>query len=433
MTGLSIQHYTAFIPTGIAFIICGQLISRQRLSWGKTLLAFLFYYVEGFVATNFLGADSPYKMLLIVACYLLVFRTIHGFKGQRLLLNAFSMLLVTFTADIIAGLVCMSIFTSQEIAEMRYMLTVKTYVLQCCSGFMMVFNALLWRGGAMLLRRLSRLRGLGYIIRPLLMFLTIGILFMLALLRVEGTDQVVRLQQVLPDFIVIILLLVTGATYIVQDIRHFRQVQENNTLLYQQSLQQLLLQDTRVFRHNIANMLYGLQGMLLRGDMDELNAYYRYMIESCQIINNDNVVALKRIPSMAISSLLLNKVQEANAERIPFYVTVEENVHWHGLSEVDMTVLLGILIDNALEAAREASAPYVSFEARSSGRALALTIRNTYRDGEPPVFTFPMSSTKPGHSGLGLRTVEKMLAKKSNVLFNIYPQGRYVEASLICY
>lgn len=433
MTGLSIQHYTAIIPTGIAFIICGQLISRQRLSWGKTLLAFLFYYVEGFVATIFLGADSPYKMLLIVACYLLVFRTIHGFKGQRLLLNAFSMLLVTFTADIIAGLVCMSIFTSQEIAEMRYMLTVKTYVLQCCSGFMMVFNALLWRGGAMLLRRLSRLRGLGYIIRPLLMFLTIGILFMLALLRVEGTDQVVRLQQVLPDFIVIILLLVTGATYIVQDIRHFRQVQENNTLLYQQSLQQLLLQDTRVFRHNIANMLYGLQGMLLRGDMDELNAYYRYMIESCQIINNDNVVALKRIPSMAISSLLLNKVQEANAERIPFYVTVEENVHWHGLSEVDMTVLLGILIDNALEAAREASAPYVSFEARSSGRALALTIRNTYRDGEPPVFTFPMSSTKPGHSGLGLRTVEKMLAKKSNVLFNIYPQGRYVEASLVCY
>lgn len=433
MTGLSIQHYTAFIPTCIAFIICGQLISRERLSWGKTLLVFLFYYVEGFVATNFLGADSPYKMLLIVACYLLVFRTIHGFKGQRLLLNAFSMLLVTFTADIIAGLVCMSIFTSQEIAEMRYMLTVKTYVLQCCSGFMMVFNALLWRGGAMLLRRLSRLRGLGYIIRPLLMFLTIGILFMLALLRVEGTDQVVRLQQVLPDFIVIILLLVTGATYIVQDIRHFRQVQENNTLLYQQSLQQLLLQDTRVFRHNIANMLYGLQGMLLRGDMDELNAYYRNMIESCQIINNDNVVALKRIPSMAISSLLLNKVQEANAERIPFYVTVEENVHWHGLSEVDMTVLLGILIDNALEAAREASAPYVSFEARSSGRALALTIRNTYRDGEPPVFTFPMSSTKPGHSGLGLRTVEKMLAKKSNVLFNIYPQGRYVEASLVCY
>lgn len=433
MTGLSIQHYTAFIPTGIAFIICGQLISRQRLSWGKTLLAFLFYYVEGFVATNFLGADSPYKMLLIVACYLLVFRTIHGFKSQRLLLNAFSMLLVTFTADIIAGLVCMNIFTSQEIAEMRYMLTVKTYILQCCSGLMMVLNALLWRGGAILLRRLSRLRGLGYIIRPLLMFLTIGILFMLALLRVEGTDQVVRLQQVLPDFIVIILLLVTGATYIVQDIRHFRQVQENNTLLYQQSLQQLLLQDTRVFRHNIANMLYGLQGMLLRGDMDALHAYYRYMIESCQIINNDNVVALKRIPSMAISSLLLNKVQEANAERIPFYVTVEENVHWHGLSEVDMTVLLGILIDNALEAAREASAPYVSFEARSSGRALALTIRNTYRDGEPPVFTFPMSSTKPGHSGLGLRTVEKMLAKKSHVLFNIYPQGRYVEASLVCY
>ena len=43
------------------------------------------------------------------------------------------------------------------------------------------------------------------------------------------------------------------------------------------------------------------------------------------------------------------------------------------------------------------------------------------------------ASTKPGHEGLGLASIRDMLKKKPNVLFNIYPRGRYMEASLICY
>ncbi|MBQ3484501.1 MAG: GHKL domain-containing protein [Clostridia bacterium] len=429
----SYRVFTAFLPVCVAFILCSRIITGDKLSPRRMLLAFFLYYVEGFLAANALGPDSPYKLLLITCCILLVFMVVHRFRGQRLLLNTFIMLLVTFTGDVIAGIVTLNISTPADVAEMRYASSDKTYFLQLLCSLFMVLNALLWRGGSHLLQRVSKLRGLGFILRPMLMLTIIGVLFMLALLRVDGNNQLERLRQVLPDFIVIALLLGIGITYVIQDIRHFRQLQENNTLLYQQSLQQLLLQETRVFRHNIANMLYGLQGLLLRDNLDELNAYYKHMVEACQVINNDNVVALKRIPSVAISSLLLNKVQEANAKGIPFYITVEDDVHWHALSDVDMTVVLGCLLDNALEAAQEASAPHVSFEARNAGKALSLTIRNTYRDGEPPIFTVPMPSTKPDHNGLGLASVRKLLHKSRKTLFNIYPTGRYVEASIICY
>ena len=39
-------------------------------------------------------------------------------------------------------------------------------------------------------------------------------------------------------------------------------------------------------------------------------------------------------------------------------------------------------------------------------------------------------SKKPGHEGLGLSSVRKLVKKDRHMIFNIYPSGRYVEANL---
>lgn len=429
----SVYSVTAFLLLNVWFTIASQIVSGTRLRWKTILQSFGVHGLWFLITALFSYTDSPFKMLLAVTMFLFNYAVVYRMRGSKLFLKTFAVLLCTFGGDIISGALMMQMLDSETIAVMRAMSDPSTILLQCVVGAGIVLLSLLYRGGSMLLAHFRQHLRIGYLLRPLAMLFIVVILFARALRSVTSTDQVERLALLLPDFLVILLLFAIGITYAAQDIRSYNQAKENQQLLHQQSLQSLLLYDTRVFRHNISNMLYGMQGTLLSGDISAIEAYYHQMVEQCQLINNENLVALKRLPSMAVSALLLNKVQQANASHIPFYITVDESIIWRGLRDSEMTQILGVLIDNALEAARESNSPYVAFEACNMNNALSLIIRNTYRPGEPPVISTDQPSTKAGHEGVGLRSIQRILAHNPNVLFNLYPYGRYVEASLLCY
>ena len=72
-------------------------------------------------------------------------------------------------------------------------------------------------------------------------------------------------------------------------------------------------------------------------------------------------------------------------------------------------------------------------EMHNAGNEMEIAVRNTYDDdkglpGQDDI-TFLTSSTKEGHRGLGLKAVDDIL--KGHAVFNLYAQGRYVEASLL--
>lgn len=380
-----------------------------------------------------LDMDSPLKMAFaivgIFASYLFIYR----FKGRKLILRTFTAMAIEFGGDMLAGVVFLNLFDSQTVGAMRYMTAPSTILLQAVCGSIMVCLAMLYRMTLAFFQHRRINLHLGYLLRPALLMSIVCLVYVNAFRHATQTDQVLRFQQMLPDFVVAFTLLVIGATYVMQDIRTYKQVEENKTLQYQQDLQNALLQDTRVFRHNISNLLYGFQGTLLSGDLDAIKAYYENMTTACQMINNENVNALRQVPSAAVSALLLHKAHDASEEKLPMFFTVEENIRWFGLKDEEMVQVLGILLDNAMEAARESVAPHVSFEARNVEDALSITIRNTCTGDEMPVFTDHMESSKTGHEGLGLKSLRKIIKKHNNILFNLYTRGRYVEASLLFY
>lgn len=425
-----------FLGIAIISLLAGTtayIISEQRLDWCTVGKALAFHGGWSLLILLFSDTESPFKVPLMILIELLCFRVAFGFRGSQLFLKAFVTLICAIGGDVLAGMFMLAVFDSETVALARAMVVLPMAILmQAVSGGTMVLLALLYRGLSFLLRKRLRQNRVSYLLRPLVLLLIVGAMFARAMMNISGEDQAERFKQVLPDFIFIILLLAIGITYIIQDIRFYRQAKENQQLLHQQSLQSLLLQDIRIFRHNISNMLYGMEGTLLSGDVSAIEEYYHQMVAKCQLINNENVVALKQIPSLAVSSLLLNKLHEANEKKIPFFITIQEEIDWHGLRDSDMTQVLGILLDNALEAAEVAAAPHVAFEAQNVNGALALVVRNTFQ-GEPPVFDQMLSSTKAGHEGLGLHSLHEILKHNPDALFNIYTVGRYVEASLTCY
>ena len=58
-------------------------------------------------------------------------------------------------------------------------------------------------------------------------------------------------------------------------------------------------------------MIYGLEGVILTGDVAQIEDYYSEMAKRCALINNENAVALNRLNDAALTALILRKLGDA--------------------------------------------------------------------------------------------------------------------------
>ncbi len=228
-------------------------------------------------------------------------------------------------------------------------------------------------------------------------------------------------------------LITIAFSYMMQDIRYLLQLQRLTALEQQQAINRSLLENMRHFRHNMVNMLYGLEGVLISGDGQRLNDFYAEMQEKCALVNNENIVALERITHPAVSAVLLRTVDRARQLSLPVNLFVQEDVTIpRTLSDADLCQVLGVLLDNATEAAHQACERYVSIELRNVDSALEIIVKNTYA-GEVSLGSLSVggASTKEGHEGQGLSSCYRILSRKKGAFLNFWVTGQYVQAQLL--
>ena len=76
------------------------------------------------------------------------------------------------------------------------------------------------------------------------------------------------------------------------------------------------------------------------------------------------------------------------------------NLKLTGLRESEVCEVLGVLLDNALEATQCSKSPAIAVEMRNHGNSLEIVVRNSVSLDEKVDFE---KSSKPGHEGVGLR------------------------------
>ncbi|MBR2923559.1 MAG: GHKL domain-containing protein [Clostridia bacterium] len=240
-----------------------------------------------------------------------------------------------------------------------------------------------------------------------------------------------------PAYLVLVtavaIMLGIAISYMVQDIRYIIQLQRLNTLEQQQAISNSLLQNLRFFRHNMVNMLYGLEGVLISGDRDKVTAYYNEMREKCALVNNENILALERVTHPSVSAILLHGVDKARQLNLPINLYVQEQVQFgRTLSDADLCQVLGVLLDNAIEAADKAEERHVTVELRNVDNSLEVIVKNTYAGEVPPEkLTIGGASTKEGHEGQGLRSCYHILSRRKGAFLNFWVTGQYVQAQLL--
>ena len=157
------------------------------------------------------------------------------------------------------------------------------------------------------------------------------------------------------------------------------------------------------------------------------------MREKCALVNNENIAALERITDPSVSAVLLRGVDKARQLNLPINLYVQPEVRiGHTLSDGELCQVLGVLQDNAIEAANGAEERHVSIEMRNVDGGLEVIVKNTYAgEVSPQLLTRGGTSTKDGHDGQGLASCYHILGRHKGAFLNFWVTGQYVQAQLL--
>ena len=193
------------------------------------------------------------------------------------------------------------------------------------------------------------------------------------------------------------------------------------TKLYNQSL--IILHDSvRGFKHDFHNILQAIGGYIDENDMDGLNKYYSQLVADCQRVNNLTSLNPETINNPAIYGILASKYLKADELGIQINLEVFLNLNKLNMKIYEFTRILGILMDNAIEASSKCDEKIIKVEIRNDFKVnrQVLIIENTYTDKDvntEKIFEKGYTSktdTKNPH-GLGLWEVRQILKKNNNL------------------
>lgn len=122
--------------------------------------------------------------------------------------------------------------------------------------------------------------------------------------------------------------------------------------LYNQTLT-VLYDKIRGFKHDFNNIVQGIGGYISTNNMEGLKEYYSQVLDDCQRVNNLALLSPDVINNPAIYSLITAKYHKAMEYGIKIDLEVFMDLTNINLKIYLLTRALGILIDNAIEAAKD--------------------------------------------------------------------------------
>lgn len=192
--------------------------------------------------------------------------------------------------------------------------------------------------------------------------------------------------------------------------------------LYNQTLT-LLYDNIRGFKHDFNNIVQGIGGYISTNNMDGLKEYYSEVLDDCQRVNNLSLLSPEVINNPAIYSLLTSKYHTATELGIKVNLEIFMDLSNINMKIYELTRVLGILIDNAIEAANKCKNKkiIITFRKDNKRNKQLFVIENTYTNKDvniDEIFEKGKTSKTTEDSknhGLGLWEVRQVVKKNKNL------------------
>lgn len=199
------------------------------------------------------------------------------------------------------------------------------------------------------------------------------------------------------------------------------QMQHDLFSQYMSSLEAINL-DMQKFRHDYINILITMERYIENGDLDGLKTYFHDKIlktERVTLHKNALIKDLGNLDIIELKGLLLTKLLLALEKKLNIQVEIPEKVSNISMDIIDLSRIIGILIDNAIEASVESKDLFLNLAMINlSNKSTLIIIENSFDDA-----TFDINklyngnfTTKNGNRGYGLKNVNDILKNYPNVL-----------------
>ena len=199
----------------------------------------------------------------------------------------------------------------------------------------------------------------------------------------------------------------------------------------------VLYDNVKGFKHDFDNMVNIIGGYIQVNDIEGLKKYYASLEKDCARVNNVRMLNPNIINNPGIYNLIVSKYKKATDLDIninfEFFFDFE-NLH---MPIYEFSRILGILLDNAIEAAKECEEKQINLAFRESRKqhVQLVIIENTYMNKDidtKQIFEKGISG-KENHSGIGLWEVNNIVKKNNNIVLNTTKDEKYFKQELQIY
>ena len=175
----------------------------------------------------------------------------------------------------------------------------------------------------------------------------------------------------------------------------------------------------RAFRHDYANIMMTMYTYIEERDMEGLEKYFSEKIYPLQEQMTTPAYELGRLSNLKLpqlKGLVTAKLIYAQEMGISVSIEAQEPVTSVTGDVLDLARILGIFLDNAIEAALETEAPQLSFAMIKEASEVVFRISNSFLQSDIPLSRLGEAgvSTKGKNRGVGLYNARQMINHNEN-------------------
>lgn len=235
-----------------------------------------------------------------------------------------------------------------------------------------------------------------------------------------------------------VIFVVFSLIYVIYN-KFQRQAMEDK---YNESMEYVLRYEKIINEQGKKNHEYNNQLMVIKGYINKperLSEYLDEVIGEHKTGQNYTVKQLGFLPDGGVKGLLYHKLSKMEDNNIKYYLYVDQNLKDKDIESFDLktyrdlTKLLGVFLDNAIDAALKSEEKEIEVELKDKDECLLLTISNTY-DKNTDINKVGKSgfTTKGVGHGFGLSIVKDIAKTNSEIeTFSSKESDKFIQTAMI--
>lgn len=184
----------------------------------------------------------------------------------------------------------------------------------------------------------------------------------------------------------------------------------------------------RSFKHDYSNIMLSMSGYIESNDMKGLSDYFNSEILPLSkkfVKNTAHINQLMNIKTTELKSIISSKLLYAIELNINVSIEVADEISSLPMDTLDLCRIIGIFLDNAVEATLEAQHPSLRFALINLDTEYIFIISNTFLDKGISYVTLikPNVSTKGANRGIGLCNAHEIIANYTHAFLDTEIKG----------